>query len=252
MSHTVDFLADDNVRRALAPSNGEIREMPRTTNREIAGTLLARKGKCVLDIGCGDGKFTGVLATLFERVEGLDVNERKIEAAQKAADAAGLAIKFRAGSGEALPHPDRSIDVVVFSNSLHHMADMDGALREAARVLVPGGLIYVMEPVAAGNYFEATRLVNDETVVRTDAYRAIGRVLQNHFVPVAEIIYRARREFADFAEWRDDQIERSASRRVVFETRGEEARRRFEQHADRQDGRLAFDQIFRVNLLSKI
>jgi len=240
-----------DIRRALAPTAEEIRALRLGSNKEIASTLLGGRGTRALDIGCGDGKFTRVLASMFKTVEGIDVNARKIDEAQAAADASGLAITFRTASGEALPYPDGSFDVVAFSNSLHHIPDMDLGVREAWRVLVPNGLLYVMEPVPAGNYFEATKLVNDETEVRTVAYRAIGNALRDQFIPVTEIIYRALRDFADFAEWRDEQIERGESRRRVLETRGEEARRIFEQHADRRNGRLVFDQVFRVNLLRK-
>jgi len=240
-----------DLRRALAPTTEEIQSTPLGSNKEIASKLLMGQGSRALDVGCGDGKFTRLLATMFKTVEGIDVNARKIDDAQKTADAAGLAITFRTASAEAMPYPDGSFDVVVFSNSLHHIPDMDRALTEAARVLASNGLLYVMEPVPAGNYFEATRLVSDETEVRTVAYRAIEQALRARFIPVAEIMYRARREFADFAEWRDDQMERGESRRRILQTRGEEARRLFEQHADRRDGRLAFNQVFRVNLLRK-
>ena len=94
-----------------------------------------------------------------------------------AAKAAGANVEFRVASGEALPWPDATFDVVAFSNSLHHMPTPAAALAEAARALKPGGLLYVMEPVPSGNYHEATKLVNDETEVRTQAWRdllAIG------------------------------------------------------------------------------
>jgi ubiquinone/menaquinone biosynthesis C-methylase UbiE len=248
---STDFETAAGIRRALAPSNEQIARARFSSNEAVAGELLRGKGKRALDVGCGDGKFTRVLAGLFERVDGIDVNERRVAAAQKAAQAAGLPIQFRAGSGETLPFADGSIDVVVFSNSLHHMADVDRALREAARVLVPNGLLYVMEPVPAGSYFEAAKLVSDETAVRTEAYRAIGRMLRSGFVPIAELMYRSRREFADFAEWRADQIETSESRRAIFAVRGDEVRRHFEAAAERSNGRLAFEQIRRVNLLRK-
>ena len=250
--NTTDFEAEANLRRALAPSDEEIGAARFGSNRAIAGELLSGNGKHALDVGCGDGKFTRVLAECFETVDGIDVNERKVAEARKAAEAAGLTIHFRAGSGEAMPFPDGSIDVVVFSNSLHHITDMDRALREAGRVLVQNGLLYIMEPVPAGNFFEATRLVSDETVVRTAAYRAIGRALRNGFIPITEVTYRSRREFVDFEEWRADQIERGESRRLILETRGDEARKLFEENAERNDGRLAFDQVFRVNLLRKV
>ncbi len=251
MGNTTDFEAEAGLRRALAPSNEEIGTARFGSNRAIASELLGGEGRHVLDVGCGDGKFTRVLAECFETVDGIDVNEKKIAEAQKAAKAAGLSIQFRAGSGEAMPYPDRSFDVVVFSNSLHHVPDMDRALREAGRVLVPKGLLYVMEPVPAGNFFEATRFVSDETVVRTEAYRAIGRALRNGFIPITEVMYRSRREFSDFEEWRADQVERGESRRLILETRGDEARKLFEQNAERHGGHLAFDQVFRVNLLRK-
>jgi hypothetical protein len=65
------------------------------------------------------------------------------------------------------------------------------------------------------------------------------------------VMYRARRDFADFAEWKADQIDRDARRGVLFEAQPEEVRQRFEGNAERVDGRLAFDQVFRVNLLRK-
>jgi ubiquinone/menaquinone biosynthesis C-methylase UbiE len=250
-SSTPDFATNAGIRRALGPSPAEIGRTRLSSNAVIAGELLGGQGKRALDIGCGDGKFTRVLAKIFAAVDGIDVNAQKIAQAQKAATEAGLSIQFRAGSGEAMSFADGSFDVVAFSNSLHHFTDMDRGLDEAARVLAPNGLLYIMEPVPSGSYFEAAKLVTDETVVRTEAYRAIGRMVRNGFVPVAEVMYRARRTFADFEEWRAEQIERAESRRRIFEARGDEVRKRFEQNAEHIDGRLAFDQVFRVNLLRK-
>jgi ubiquinone/menaquinone biosynthesis C-methylase UbiE len=243
--------AEAAVRRALAPTTDEIRALPFTTNAATARDLLAGAGRRVVDIGCGDGKFTRALAGLFGEVTGIDVKERKLDEAREAAAAAGLTIDFRSGRGEAIPFADASLDVVVFSNSLHHMDDVDAALREAARVLTPGGLLYVMEPVPAGNYYEATRLVNDETDVRTEAYRALRRAMERDFVAVAETAYRARRQFRDFAEWHSDQLDRDPRRGARFDAHGEEVRARFEAQAEHIDGALAFDQVSRVNLLRR-
>lgn len=188
-----------DIRRALAPTSEEIRSERLGSNKEVASELLSAKGTRALDVGCGDGRFTRLLATMFETVDGIDVNARRIEQARQPADAGGLAITFRAGSGEALPYPDESFDVVVFSNSLHHIPDMDRALSEAERVLVPNGLLYVMEPVPAGNYFEATKLVNDETGVKNRGlprHRAGGaprlRLAHPGDVPLAPGVRRFR------------------------------------------------------------
>ncbi len=121
------------------------------------------------------------------------------------------------GSADALPWGDGYFDVVIFSNSLHHMPDAKKAIAEAMRVLAPGGLLYVMEPVAAGHYHEATKFVNDETVVRTEAWIALNAALGAGLTRVREILYRSRRVFASFDEWKDDQIDRDARRAAKFD-----------------------------------
>lgn len=131
IGNNTDFAAEASIRRALAPSNEEIRSERLGCNTAIAGELLGGEGKRALDVGCGNGKFTRVLAKYFEAVDGIDVNARKVAEAQKAVEGAGLSIQFRAGSGEAMRFPDGSLNVVAFSNSLHHITEMDRALREA-------------------------------------------------------------------------------------------------------------------------
>jgi hypothetical protein len=241
---------DEAVRRALAPTMEEIRREPASSNARVASELLGEGGGAALDIGCGEGKFTRALAGLFGRVSGVDVKSASIAKAIAAAREAGVTIDFRVASGEALPYADGGFDMVVFSNSLHHMPVPERALAEAARVLKPGGRLYVMEPVPSGNYFEATRLVNDETAVRTEAYHAMRQL--PGFASLVERMYRSTRTFSGFEEWRAEQIDMDGKRRARFEARPEEVRRTFESAADRrEDGSLSFEQLFRVNLLRK-
>ena len=242
---------EDAVRHALSPTSDEIRAAPSASHARMVAELLGKSHRRALDIGCGDGKFTRVLATICSDVTGIDVKERKIAEAKQAAQAAGLKIDFRVASAEDLPFPDSSLDVVVFSNSLHHMPHPDVALQEALRVLVPSGVIYVMEPVPAGNYFEAVRLVNDETLVRTEAYRSVRALIKKGGVSDTETMYRVRRQFANFEEWKTDQILRDERRRMIFEADPARVQRTFEEHADHEDGHLAFDHVLRVNLLKK-
>ena len=239
----------DQLRHALNPTHAEIAALPLSSNAKIVAELLSGTGTRALDIGCGEGKFTRALTGFFAQVSGVDVKANKIADAAKAADAEGVRVDFRVASGESLPYGDASFDVVVFSNSLHHMPKPSTALAEALRVLAPGGLLYVMEPVPAGNYHEATKLVNDETQVRTEAYVELAALKQ--VTPVREIMYRARRGFANFEEWRADQIDRDAKRKARFDAQPDVVRSRFEDSADREGDRLVFDQVFRVNLARK-
>lgn len=249
----MNTVVDTSFRRAMAPSRAEIAALDLSANSKIVQQLLggtsAERRRSALDIGCGNGKFTRLLASLFRSVAGIDVKARKIEEAQQAARDAGLAIDFRTASADAIPFPDASFDVVAFSNSLHHMPDPRRALAEAARVLRPGGWLYVMEPVPAGNYHDAISLVNDETPVRTEAYRQVTRL--EGFTALQEILYRSHRTFASVDEWLAGQVDQDPARKARFDAQPDEVRRRFETNAQREDGRLGFDQVFRVNLLEK-
>ena len=238
-----------DLRHALAPTQSDIEALPLSSNAKIASELLAGSGERVLDIGCGEGKFTRALTKLFAQVSGVDVKASKIDEVRSAALAEGMNVDFQIGSGDSLPFGDDHFDTVIFSNSLHHMPDPRLALKEALRVLKPGGFLYVMEPVPAGNYHEATKLVNDETVVRTDAYVALMELAG--ISKEREMLYRASRTFAAFEDWKADQIDRDARRKARFDARPEEVESRFLNSAVHMDGKLSFDQVFRINLLRK-
>jgi 2-polyprenyl-6-hydroxyphenyl methylase/3-demethylubiquinone-9 3-methyltransferase len=104
---------------------------------EIVGTW---RGRTVLDLGCGGGFMSEALAKRGATVIGVDPSEAAIAAAQAHADAEGVAIDYRVGSGEAIPLPDAHADCVVCVDVLEHVADLEAVLDEVARVLKPGGL----------------------------------------------------------------------------------------------------------------
>jgi ubiquinone/menaquinone biosynthesis C-methylase UbiE len=224
-----------------------------STNTEIAGELLNLNGKNVVDVGCGEGRFTRFLAQSAAQVSGLDINQVSLDRARAKAREEGIDVDWRQGRAEEMPFTDESLDLVVFSNSLHHvaMADMVAALQEAARVLKPVGELYIMEPVADGNYFEATRLVNDESIVRNKAIAAIHEVGSKDFEPITEVTYHARRSFDSYEEYATEQAARSDKRKRLFAEKDDEIRTNFLAAAQHKDGKLAFEQIFRVNLLRK-
>jgi ubiquinone/menaquinone biosynthesis C-methylase UbiE len=82
------------------------------------GETLVR-GKRVLDLGCGDGRFALGVAPLASSVEGLDPDAEAIAAAKKAARESGAAnVRFRVGAAQKLPYPDATFDVVLLSWTL--------------------------------------------------------------------------------------------------------------------------------------
>ncbi|KTS09483.1 ubiquinone/menaquinone biosynthesis C-methylase UbiE [Methylobacterium sp. PvP062] len=139
----------------------------------IRESLAPLAGKRIVDIGCGPGALARRLVDAGARVTGIDPGAAALARARDAVPEA----RFEAATGEALPFPDASFDGAVMLNALHHVPDPAAALAEAARVLVPGGRLVVVEPLAEGSFFEALRLIEDETAVRAAAQDAIAAAL---------------------------------------------------------------------------
>ena len=97
----------------------------------------------VADIGCGTGTQARLWADLGHRVHGIDVNAALVDIGKNRASNEGLEIEFDVGSATELPYPDSSMDVALLPELLEHVADWQGCLNEAIRILRPGGLLYV-------------------------------------------------------------------------------------------------------------
>lgn len=97
----------------------------------------------VADIGCNTGMQCHLWAKLSHRVRGLDISEPLLETARARAKQAGLSIAFELGSATALPWPDSSIDVCIAPELLEHVVEWEACVSELARVLRPGGVLYL-------------------------------------------------------------------------------------------------------------
>jgi len=144
-----------------------------TSDLEVLERLVPVGGRDVVDVGCGGGVLVRALAARGARVTGVEISESQLAAAVRDDDGSGA--RYVVGVAQRLPIPDESIDVVLFMRSLHHVPpdDMLEALRGAARVLRPGGAVYIAEPLTEGDFFELTSLVEDEREVRAAAQQAI-------------------------------------------------------------------------------
>lgn len=97
----------------------------------------------VADIGCNAGTFSMLFAEAGCTVEGIDINEELVRIGNERAQQAGLSIQLQAGSATSLPWSDASFDIVAMPELLEHVEDWQSCLSEAARVLRPGGVLYV-------------------------------------------------------------------------------------------------------------
>ena len=100
-------------------------------------------GARIIDIGGGSGTYASEIVRAAPlTVVGLDISASMIE--QRARDP--LLPENVVGDMEALPFDDASFDAALFVGSLHHVPDPLPALREAHRVVRPGGLLLTVEP----------------------------------------------------------------------------------------------------------
>lgn len=109
----------------------------------LAGDL---RGRRVLDVGCGDGTLTRVVARAgAASVTGCDIDSRMISHAVAQAAQQGDAVHYAVADAARLPFADESFDVVMVVTMLAFVPDAAGAAREMARVLKPGGCLIVGE-----------------------------------------------------------------------------------------------------------
>jgi len=114
---------------------------------------LAPRARYV-DLGIGDGLLTLMLAEVAESVTAVDISSEMLDQLSLRARRKGIAnIETALGDIEDLPMPASSFDVAVMSQALHHAEDPVRALREAHRVLVPGGRILVLDLLAHGEVY---------------------------------------------------------------------------------------------------
>jgi len=105
--------------------------------------LDAFAGLRMLDIGCGGGLLTEPIARLGADAVGADAAAANIEVARIHAKQSGLAIDYRATTAEALADAGEKFDVVFAMEIVEHVADTDLFLDACARLVKPGGLLFV-------------------------------------------------------------------------------------------------------------
>ncbi len=129
--------------------------------------------KSLLEVGCGDGRLTALLADKVQEITAIDPDASGIESARTNIPG----VSFQVGSGENLDFADESFDIVLFSYSLHHQ-DCVKALSEAHRVVRHNGQILILEPTHDGEFTKIVSIFEPQEpqlLLKTSNYISSGR-----------------------------------------------------------------------------
>ncbi len=116
----------------------------------------ARPYSRALELGAGTGFFSLNLkqAGVIDELHVSDISPGMVHAAQANAERLGFAVEGQVADAERIPYDDGTFDLVLGHAVLHHLPDVEGALREVLRVLRPGGRFVVAgEPTTVGDWY---------------------------------------------------------------------------------------------------
>ena len=213
---------------------------------------LASTPARALELGCGTARQTRLLAAggRFSSILALEVDRRQHEKNLAIDDLPG--VRFALGGAQEIPAPDGSVDAVFLFKSLHHVPGnlLGRAFTEMHRVLAPGGLVYISEPVFGGEYNEILRLFHDEERVREAAFEATRDAVDSGlFELVSETFFLSPVRYKNFADFEQKVIQVTHTEHRLSPALYAQVQSTFEAHLG-PDG-ANFLAPFRVDLLRK-
>jgi SAM-dependent methyltransferase len=174
---------------------------------QVSAWAAAMSGGRAIDVGCGGGHVSYRLAAHAGSVVAYDLTEAMLDAVAAEASARGLSnIVVWQGAAERLPFADATFDMVASRFSAHHWRDLDTGLREARRVLAPGGRALFIDSVSPGaplldTVLQAVELLRDPSHGRdyscAEWLAALGRA---GFAVQRLVTRRLRMEFGSWTE----------------------------------------------------
>lgn len=166
--------------------------------------LLPLEGASIIELGCGPAVHTRAIAENGKPATILACEVDTIQHEKNLIIDDLPAVTFVHAGAQAIPAADNCADIVMMFKSLHHvpLQEMDTAMQEIRRVLKPGGLAYISEPVFAGEFNEVLRLFHDEQTVREAAFATVKKAVEEGVLElVGQHFFNTPNNFVDFAEF---------------------------------------------------
>jgi len=138
---------------------------------EVVDLAEPKPGELALDVATGTGNAAFALAAVCGRVAGLDLTPEMLAEARRIAAERSIAnVDWVLADAEALPFPDGTFDIYMVRAAPHHFPNLEQSLREAARVIKPGGracFIDCAPPAAARDVLHGVEVGRDPSHVRS-------------------------------------------------------------------------------------
>ncbi len=113
--------------------------------KKMLGRALPGSGLNILDVGCGTGELSLVLAEMSHNVVGLDLSDKMLARARDKARSSRLNVKFTPGDAESLKFETGKFDAVVSRHVLWTLPHPDEAMKEWTRVVKAGGTVIAID-----------------------------------------------------------------------------------------------------------
>ncbi len=219
--------------------------------REVIPDFVDVQDLLVFDIGCGTGGLVRWLTKQGAQVVGLEYEGSTIQKARSRGTVKNE--RFLQASGDQLPIPNETFDVIFFSYSLHHIPkdQIAAALKDAQRILKATGKLIVIEPLPDGSSSNVYRPVVDETEILNFAYQIIQKQPASEINQLAEEFYAMDSFYEDFEALCQSMITVDPSREPKVEAHREEIEALFYKFGQRTDQGYAFEGRLRVNVFKK-
>jgi len=227
-------------------------DISQTFNEHYIVETFNLNNKVILELGCGAASMTQKIAsTGFDRkVIAYEVDSIQHE---KNLNLELDNVEFVLCGAQDIQLKNASVDAIFMFKSFHHIPKelMTKALEEVNRVLKPGGLAYISEPLFQGQQNELIAMFHDEEEVRIDAFEAIKNFVEQDKIKLfKEMFFHQESSYKNFEDFKNKHMNLSYNNDNISKELEEKIKEKYLSFANKDESAY-FLKPFRVDILQK-
>jgi len=219
---------------------------------EIFESVLSLDNQNILELGCGDATLTRLIATTGSgrSITATEVDSICHEKNLLISDLPN--VEFSLSGCENIPSGNNHFDTVFMFKSFHHVPtnQMSASLQEIKRVLKPGGIAYISEPIFCGDFNNILRIFHNEEAVRNAAFNALREAVDRKvFLLIDELFFNTLTSFQSFKEFEKKVIGTTHTQHILSNEQHNKVKSLFNETYAKNNGDFIIP--IRVDLLQK-